>query len=135
MLWVSSSPRVFFILADALPIKGCWKPPTQRVRLPQGCSPMNSVIALPTLDDLRKHVLNMLCSKDRLEPESTPMHQAIITRRGKPCGLFFQVQGPRLLKAFAVWTGEEDRILFYDSTGARFAETKLSEGPDPLQMA
>src|SRR5262249_48124965 len=96
---------------------------------------VKSVVPLPTLDVLQKHVLKVLCSRDHLDTDSTPLQQAIITRRGKPCGLFFQVQGPRLLKAFAIWTGEEDRILFYDSTGARFAETKLSEGPDPLAMA
>jgi len=33
-----------------------------------------------------------------------------------------------------VWAGEENRILFYDSSGLRFAEVRLSEGPDPLKM-
>jgi hypothetical protein len=40
-----------------------------------------------------------------------------------------------MVKTYAVWAGEEDRILFYDSTGLRFGETKLSEGPDPLKLA
>src|SRR5262245_1461761 len=87
-----------------------------------------NVAALPTLEDLRRHVLRILCSHDHLDPTQTPLHQAVVTRAGRPCGLFFQVQGPRLLKVYAVWAGEEDRILFYDSTGLRFAETRLSEG-------
>src|SRR5437660_613570 len=91
--------------------------------------------ALPTLEALRQHVLQMLCSHDNLDPQQTPLRQALVTRAGKPCGLFFQVQGPRLLKTYAVWAGEEDRILFYDSTGARFAETKLSEAPDAERLA
>ena len=63
------------------------------------------------------------------------MYQALIVRRGKPCGLFFQAQGPRLLKTYAVWAGEENRVLFYDSTGERFAECRLSDAPDPLKLA
>jgi hypothetical protein len=91
---------------------------------------MATVVSLSSVDDLRRHVLAVLCSRDKLDPSQTPLHQGLILRRGKTCGLFFQVQGPRLLKTYAVWAGEEDRILFYDSTGARFAETKLSEAPD-----
>ena len=94
-----------------------------------------TVAALPRLEDLRRHVLRTLCAHDQLDPAQTPLHQAVITRAGKPCGLFFQVKGPRLLKVYAVWAGEENRVLFYDSTGLRFAETRLSEGPDPIDLA
>lgn len=96
---------------------------------------MPAVACLPTLEELRRHVLHILCSHDHLEEDQTPLHQAVIVRRGKPCGLFFQVKGPRLLKTYAVWAGEENRILFYDCTGARFAETRLSESPDPVKVA
>jgi hypothetical protein len=94
-----------------------------------------AVASLPTLNELRSHVLRTLCAHDQLDPTQTPLYQGVITRSGRPCGLFFQVQGPRLLKNYAVWAGEEDRILFYDSTGLRFAETRLSDGPDPLKLA
>jgi hypothetical protein len=90
---------------------------------------------LPTLVQLRDHVRVKLCDHDQLDPALTPLHQAVITRRGRPCGLFFQVQGPRRVRTYAVWAGDEDRILFYDSTGQRFAETSLSESPDPLKLA
>lgn len=93
------------------------------------------VASLPTLEDLRKHVLKILCDNDRLEPELTPLRQSVILRRGKPCGLFFQAQGPRQLKTYALWAGEENRILFYDCTGVRFAEVKLSDAPDPAKLA
>jgi hypothetical protein len=94
-----------------------------------------SYVALPTLEAVRQHVLHTLCAHDQLDPKQTPLYQALIKQAGKPCGLFFQVQGPRLLKTYAVWAGRENRILFYDSQGLRFAETRLSEGPDPLEMA
>jgi hypothetical protein len=96
---------------------------------------MQPVASVPTFEDLHRHVLETLCRHDHLDPTQTPLHQAVITRRGRPCGLFFQVQGPRLLKTYAVWAGEENRVLFYDSTGARFAETRLSDAPDPLKLA
>jgi hypothetical protein len=94
-----------------------------------------TVAALPTLEDLRQHVHQTLCAHDQLDRSQAPLHQALIQRRGKPCGLFFQVHGPRLLKNFAVWAGEEDRILFYDASGERFAETRLSDAPDVQQLA
>jgi hypothetical protein len=90
----------------------------------------SSVVALPKLDSLTRFVRDMLCSHDRLDPFQTPMYQATLKRRGRACGLLFHVEGPRLLKNFAIWALDEHRILFYDSTGARFGEVKLSEGPD-----
>ena len=96
---------------------------------------MDAVASLPTLEDLREHIRITLCAHDRLDPTHTPIHQALILRSGRPCGLFFQIQGPRLLRTYAVWAGEENRVLFYDSSGLRFAETRLSEAPDPVKLA
>ena len=89
----------------------------------------SSVVALPTPESLNRFVRDMLCSHDRLDPTQTPMYQAPLRRRGRSCGAMFHVEGPRLLKTSAVWAGEENRILFYDSTGTKFGEVKLSEGP------
>jgi hypothetical protein len=96
---------------------------------------MDSVACLPTLDELRRHVLQTLCTHDCLDPTQTPLTETLIMRRGKPCGLFFHAQGPRMLKTHAVWAGEEDRILFYDSTGIRFGQVRLSEAPDLGDLA
>jgi hypothetical protein len=90
---------------------------------------------LPTLQQLRHHVRSVLCQHDQLDPEQAPLHQTVIVRSGRPCGLFFQVQGPRQVKTYAVWAGEEGRILFYDSQGMRFAQTQLSEGPNMRELA
>jgi hypothetical protein len=96
---------------------------------------MRDVAALPTIDELRQYVLNTLCRHDNLDPSQTPMLQALITRHGLPCGLYFQVQGPRMLKLYAIWAGEENRILYYNCNGERVFETRLSEAPDPRQLA
>jgi hypothetical protein len=95
---------------------------------------MEAVVCLPTLALLQEHVRSLLCGHDQLDPSLTPLHQAVITRAGRPCGLFFQVQGPRMVRNYAVWAGDEARILFYDSTGQRFAESRLSDAPDPLEL-
>ena len=96
---------------------------------------MRDTAALPTLTELRFHVLTILCRNDNLDPGQTPIQQALITRRGKPVGLFFQVLGPRLLKNYAIWAGDEHRILYYNCNGERVAETRLSEAPDPRALA
>jgi len=85
---------------------------------------------LPTVDQVKNHVLRTLCERDYLDPTQTALHQALLVRKGAPCGILFEVQGPRRLRNYAVWAGEEDRILFYDSTGVRVAETRVCEGPD-----
>jgi len=92
------------------------------------------VISLPTLEALKQYVQKVLCAHDVLDPAQTPLHQSILKQRGRVCGLYFEVKGPRLVRNSAVWAGEENRILFYDSSGLRFAEVRLSEGPDPLKM-
>src|SRR5206468_3317140 len=98
-----------------------------------GWHPMSlTTTSLPTLPELRRHVLEILCKHDQLDPQQTPFYQGLITRAGRPCGLFFQVQGPRQVRTYALWAGDENRILFYDNTGVRFAETRLCDAPDPL---
>ncbi len=93
------------------------------------------VVPLPSLDELRGYVKEVLCTQDRLDPDQATMRQALVRRGGRTCGLFFQVEGPRLLRTYAVWAGDEHRILFYDSTGERFAEATLSDAPDPTKLA
>src|SRR5208282_5408199 len=63
-------------------------------RQPGGCtrSMDASVLSLPTVSELRGYVLETLCAHDRLDPQTTPLYQGLITRRGQPCGLFFQAQ-------------------------------------------
>lgn len=95
---------------------------------------MDIVTSLPEMDDLRSHVLEVLCAHDHLDPAQTPLLQSVVTRSGRKCGLFFQIQGPRMVKTYAIWAGEEGRILFYDSQGQRFAQTRLTEGPDPAKV-
>ena len=92
-------------------------------------------ISLATFEELRQHVIETRCKLDRLDREQTPFFQGLVTRAARPCGLFFHVQGPRQVRNYALWVGDEQRILFYDGAGQRFAESRLSDGPHPLQAA
>ena len=96
---------------------------------------MKQVACLPTLAELCRHVHAILCSHDNLDPQQAPLRQLLLTRRDRPCGLFFQVDGPRQLRNYAVWAAEEHRILFYNSCGERIAETRLGESPDARSLA
>jgi len=96
---------------------------------------MDAVVSLRTMEELRDYVLGVLCEHDQLDPSQSPLSQRKITRGKRPCGLHFEVQGPRRVRSYAVWAGEEGRLLFYDGQGRRFAGAKLSEGPDPLSAA
>lgn len=95
---------------------------------------MNAVVALPSREDLRQFARQTLCDHDQLDTDQTPFYEALLTRSGRPCGLYFEVHGPRLVRSCAIWAGEEHRILFYNSMGDRFAEFRLSEAPDPLKL-
>jgi hypothetical protein len=96
---------------------------------------MNAVVSLPTLDELKAHVHEVLCKRNSLDQGQAPLKHFVMKRKNKPCGLFFEIAGPRLMRTYAVWAGEENRILFYENSGERYAETRLSDAPDPLQLA
>ncbi len=88
-----------------------------------------TVLALPTLPELLAFVHTELCLFDSLEAEQAPLKSSPLMRNGKACGLVFHVEGPRMLRTSAVWAADENRILLYDSTGARAREVRLTESP------
>lgn len=87
------------------------------------------VVALPTYEELCRYVRQSLCAQDALDFDQTPFFQTPIYRRGKPWGVVFHVEGPRLLKTSAVWAAGEDRVVFYNSLGQRTREVQLQEAP------
>lgn len=91
---------------------------------------MTNCLDLPTLEDLHRYVHATLCDLDHLDAGQSPLTQAPLVRKGKPCGAMFNVDGPRLMRTSAVWAADEGRILFYDSTGRRALEVKLGESPE-----
>jgi hypothetical protein len=81
------------------------------------------------LDDLRQYVHQRICDQNELEINVFQITERMLTRRGKPCGLFFCLHGPRSVKFTAIWETERNTILFYGSTGERRHTIKLSASP------
>ncbi len=88
-----------------------------------------AVVAFSAVEDLAQYVHSVLCDKDALDPVQAPLFRTPLKRRGRVCGLVFHVEGPRLLRTSAVWSSDDSRIIFYDSSGIRFQEVVLSENP------
>jgi len=61
-----------------------------------------SYVSLPTLEKLRAYVLEVLCTREHLDPNATPFFQGAVLRAGKTCGLLLQIEGPRLLRTHAI---------------------------------
>ncbi len=57
------------------------------------------------------------------------MTERILTRGGKPCGIYFCLQGPRATRFSAIWETDRNQVLFYGAAGERFQKTQLVEGP------
>ncbi len=88
-----------------------------------------AVVACAGIEDLAAFVHQVLCDKDALDPTQTPLFRTPLQRGSRLCGIVFHIEGPRLLQTSAVWSVDDDRIIFYDSTGMRFHEARLSEAP------
>jgi hypothetical protein len=81
------------------------------------------------LDDLRRYVHERICDQNELELNTFKVTERILVRAGTPCGIFFCLHGPRSVKFTAIWETEQNRILFYGSTGERLQRIKLAASP------
>ena len=91
---------------------------------------MSEVVALPSAEELAGFVHRALCDRDALDPAQAPLFRTPLVKGGRACGVIFHVEGPRRLRTSAVWAADAGRVIFYDTTGARFREVRLSESPD-----
>jgi hypothetical protein len=89
-----------------------------------------AVIACAALEDLAAFIHHVLCEKDSLDPAQAPLYRTPMRKGSRICGMMFHVKGPHLLQTSAVWSADDDRIIFYDSSGIRFHEARLSESPE-----
>ena len=87
---------------------------------------------------IRDYVNQTLCNRDRLETNHFPLHERLLIRGGRPCGILFCLHGPRSLCLTAIWETDSNTILFYSSRGERFCKTQLIAPPridDPAALA
>src|SRR4051794_30768611 len=80
--------------------------------------------------DLQQFVHRSLCEQERFDPDQTVLHQSPLRQGTRIVGMLLRLEGARLHGSQAVWVEAENRILFYNSAGQRFAEVKLVESPD-----
>ena len=91
------------------------------------------MIQLPTFEELRRFVLDILCARADLD-NSSPLMESTIFRQGQPCGIEYLLFGPRSVRLSAIWEGPTQRILFYDHNLERFQVTSV-KGPDAQRIA
>ncbi len=84
---------------------------------------------IDTVQDLREYINATLSDHHHLQMGAFQMTERLLTRGGRPCGIYFCLHGPRMLKFSAIWETERNQILFYSAHGERFQKTKLIEAP------
>ena len=89
-----------------------------------------STIRLANNYEIRKFVAETLSRFESLDPTQFPLEQRVLTRSGRPCGLYFSLHGPREVKLTAIWEAEGNTILFYGADGCRMQRIQLLEPPD-----
>ena len=85
--------------------------------------------AVETLSQLRQLVHDTLCHHEQFKPGVFPMTERVLTRGGRPCGLYFCLHGPRSTKCTSIWDTETNTLLFYGNRGERFHRTELTKAP------
>lgn len=73
------------------------------------------------LQTVREFVREELCEKNQLEKNAFHMTEKVLVKKGRPCGLFFCIYGPRSVRLTAVWDYQRGSVFFYDSLGRRAA--------------
>jgi hypothetical protein len=81
------------------------------------------------VDDLREYINVTLCDHYQLQYGAFNMTEQVLIRAGKPCGIFFCLNGPRAVRFTAIWETDRNQILFYGPRGERFLKTQLLEAP------
>ena len=89
---------------------------------------------LLTLNDLRRFVHRTLCERENLLAEQFQMRESQLLIRGQVCGIQFSLKGPRSIRLNAIWTIDQNQILFYGTQGVRFLRVQLPN-PIPLEAA
>jgi hypothetical protein len=90
------------------------------------------MLHLPTFEQLRQYVRQILCTRADLDA-GTPMLERTIRRKGKPCGVEFTLLAGRSVRLSAIWETLEGRILFYSQDLERFLVVPV-RGPADEQI-
>jgi hypothetical protein len=84
---------------------------------------------IDNLQDLREYVNATLCEIFQLQLGAFPITEKTLNRAGKPCGIYFCLQGPRAVRFTAIWEMDRNQVLFYGPSGERILKSQLIDGP------
>ncbi|HEY4760299.1 MAG TPA: hypothetical protein VIH42_06960 [Thermoguttaceae bacterium] len=84
---------------------------------------------IDNLNDLREFINETLNDYYQLQSGAFQMTEQVLVRAGKPCGIYFCLNGPRAVRFSAIWETDRNQILFYGPEGERFLKTQLLEAP------
>jgi hypothetical protein len=84
---------------------------------------------IDNVNDLREYINITLCEYYELQNGAFQMTEQVLVRAGKPCGMYFCLNGPRAVRFTAIWETDRNQILFYGPQGERFLKTQLLEAP------
>lgn len=87
---------------------------------------MPEPVQINDLTELRQYVHQTLCDQNELEIGAFQMTERQLLRSRRPCGRYFCLHGPRSVRFVAIWDSERNSVLFYDATGERLEQTRLS---------
>ncbi|MDO4576155.1 MAG: hypothetical protein Q4D98_13185 [Planctomycetia bacterium] len=82
-------------------------------------------LSITNSSELNAYVNETLCHHNHLKKDAFQMTKRVLTRSGRPCGIFYCLHGPRMVKFTAIWEMEKNQVLFYGPTGEKFQQTKL----------
>lgn len=88
-----------------------------------------NAVQIQDLAALRQYVHERICDQNELEINFFHITERMLTRRGKPCGIFFCLHGPRSVKFTAIWETDGNTLLFYGSTGERQQKIQVAGTP------
>lgn len=82
-------------------------------------------LRITNCSELYDYVNETICLHNHLKKDSFHMTKRLLRRSGRPCGIFYCVHGPRMVKLTAIWEAEKNQILFYGPTGEKVQQTKI----------
>jgi hypothetical protein len=88
------------------------------------------VLSMDNLDELRNYVNATLCGIFKLQPGAFPIVEKVLSRAGKPCGIYFCLHGPRAVRFTAIWEMARNHILFYGPSGERILKSQWIDEPE-----
>jgi hypothetical protein len=95
---------------------------------------LRSIESFSSLEELAKFIWISLAKPDRLDLDQVDRRIAPVRRGEALTSWEFLLEGPRRLRMVALWLVDTQQILFYDSTGKRFRETRLMNSPHGSDM-